>query len=1087
MKNLFFLSAVTLTAGMAFIGCTREPETVEEPAATHSIRFIASQLKTKTSMEINGGKAYFSWEDADTENVHIYENDSEATVEASLDETKTFMSFLATFPGAVSPSDAVYKAHLNSDITAQSPGTASYDGRADVLVADMINVTATRSSAVEIKFERGVAVNKMTLKGLGANESVTSVSLTSSRDIAGKYVKDEWTEKSRTIDITPSGVTSDDSGDAVIYFTCLPVTDADLSVNVTTGEGNSAKYYRKQFSKSISFTAGSVKSFGVTVEAYHAIDETGCFYVENISAKQSRFYIQKSGSAPDVTLEYSRDYGVTWQSYSVSSYPYISMGYKEKIYLRGHGNTAFATSNSKYIHFVSTSSEGDVKVGGDIMTLLDAENPPQTLPDFGFFGLFYSFNSVKDASALRLSADTVGISAYSNMFMACNRLVNAPEILATSVGKAAMAYMFGSCSAMTKGPSVIAPLTLPDEACANMFSGASALVEAPEIAAATIGQSTFSNMFYNCKALTKAPSILKATILPKLCYNNMFYRCSSLQTAPVMAEGSVAGESCCNQMFQECISLTGIPSLKYASAGKSAFRRMFYGCKKLTDLSAMTIDVPALGESSCSYMFNYCTELTKTPALSATSVGISSCEYMFSDCPKLTEFTGELKAEVMKGYCYSRMFLDCKELTTVPVIKAVTLDDNCFSYMFSGCTSLSSVPDLNAEKLASNCYTSMFSRCTGIVNPPAIGALKFAASSCSYMFNGCTSLRSIPIFRNDAVMASYCCQGMYAGCTGLVNLPDNALPSTSLASDCYYRMFESCKNINNAPSLPATVLPDECYLLMFDGCTSLLETPDFCGGTVGQSSYASMFRNCTSLTTVKPFVDTARSSTLSANYMFSGCTSLTDFPKIPASFLAAEDAVQNMFYNCTGLEDLSHHVMGCDTTVCHADRMFNGCTNLKYAPGLNGDKNSTYTYMFQGCTSLKDVAIYPMNNTYSEVNCTGMYYNCTSLTDLSGLTLGPVLVESAYREMFYGCKNIVNGPTLSAPELMKDCYRGMFRGCKSLQSITILATDISASYCLSEWMNSVSESGTFCCPASMRTEYPSGSSGIPSGWTVRGF
>ena len=47
----------------------------------------------------------------------------------------------------------------------------------------------------------------------------------------------------------------------------------------------------------------------------------------------------------------------------------------------------------------------------------------------------------------------------------------------------------------------------------------------------------------------------------------------------------------------------------------------------------------------------------------------------------------------------------------------------------------------------------------------------------------------------------------------------------------------------------------------------------------------------------------------------------------------------------------------------------------------------------------------------------------------------------------------------------------------------MLATDISASDCLKDWLKDVASSGTFTKAASM-TSLPSGSSGIPAGWTI---
>ena len=59
----------------------------------------------------------------------------------------------------------------------------------------------------------------------------------------------------------------------------------------------------------------------------------------------------------------------------------------------------------------------------------------------------------------------------------------------------------------------------------------------------------------------------------------------------------------------------------------------------------------------------------------------------------------------------------------------------------------------------------------------------------------------------------------------------------------------------------------------------------------------------------------------------------------------------------------------------------------------------------------------------------------------------------------------------------------MFYKCIKLNSITMLATDISASGCLSNWVNGVASTGTFVKAPSM-TSLTTGTSGIPSGWTV---
>ena len=59
----------------------------------------------------------------------------------------------------------------------------------------------------------------------------------------------------------------------------------------------------------------------------------------------------------------------------------------------------------------------------------------------------------------------------------------------------------------------------------------------------------------------------------------------------------------------------------------------------------------------------------------------------------------------------------------------------------------------------------------------------------------------------------------------------------------------------------------------------------------------------------------------------------------------------------------------------------------------------------------------------------------------------------------------------------------MFYGCNKLNYIKMLATDISSSDCLYNWVNGVSSTGTFVKHPDM-TSLPTGVDGIPEGWTV---
>jgi len=63
----------------------------------------------------------------------------------------------------------------------------------------------------------------------------------------------------------------------------------------------------------------------------------------------------------------------------------------------------------------------------------------------------------------------------------------------------------------------------------------------------------------------------------------------------------------------------------------------------------------------------------------------------------------------------------------------------------------------------------------------------------------------------------------------------------------------------------------------------------------------------------------------------------------------------------------------------------------------------------------------------------------------------------------------------------------MFMGCTNLNYIKCLATDVSASYCITNWVNGVSENGTFVkAPLKIwmaATEY-NNYSGRPANWII---
>jgi hypothetical protein len=207
-----------------------------------------------------------------------------------------------------------------------------------------------------------------------------------------------------------------------------------------------------------------------------------------------------------------------------------------------------------------------------------------------------------------------------------------------------------------------------------------------------------------------------------------------------------------------------------------------------------------------------------------------------------------LPATTLAPRCYSSMFYDCTNLTTVPELPATTLANSCYLSMFYGCKNLTTAPALPATTLADACYSSMFSGCSSLTTAPTLPATTLANSCYQGMFYSCKNLVTAPALP-ATTLASDCYNSMFDNCTSLTTVPE--LPATRLASGCYEEMFRGCTNLTTAPSLPATALQWNCYRNMFQGCTSLTQAPELPATTLTVDCYKYMFAYCSKLNYIK--------------------------------------------------------------------------------------------------------------------------------------------------------------------------------------------------------------------------------------------
>ena len=786
----------------------------------------------------------------------------------------------------------------------------------------------------------------------------------------------------------------------------------------------------------------------------------------------SSFGIVNNGSNnPDV--QYSLDGGETWTA--LAGGKMVTLAHKgDKALLRGDNPEGFSKDTKKYSSFTMT---GMIAASGSVMSLIDGVGETLVIPaNYCFYNLFVGCKSLTKAPELpattlaercydgmferctnlthapALPATTLADGCYMYMFSGCTSLKQAPELPAMTLAERCYLAMFASCKSLTQAPAL--PATTLAEYCYNrMFSGCESLTQAPELPATTLAENCYASMFSGCTSLTKAPE-LPAMTLAERCYLDMFASCKSLTQAPALPATTLANYCYC-EMFRGCTSLTQAPELPATTLAEGCYTSMFYGCTSLTqapELPATTLPAESNVESGCySNMFSGCTSLTQAPALPATTLADFCYSSMFRGCTSLSQIRVSFD-DWNDGLHTDRWVADVAPTGTFICPKALPLeygenripegwtvkyiedeanyltftaeeDGSSFGIVNNG----SNNPDVQYSLDGGETWTAL----------AAGDAITLAHKGDKALLRG-DNPEGFSKSRDQN--STFRMTGKVAASGSVMSLIDGVGISTGVPGNyCFYKLFQGCTSLTQAPELPATTLAYGCYAHMFSGCTSLTQAPELPATTLAEYCYDDMFY---------------------------GCTSLTQAPELPATTLA---------YDCYS-------------------RMFRGCTSLTEAPALPATTLADFCYesMFLGCTSLTEAPELPA--TALKVYCyANMFSGCTSLTQAPELP-ATTLVSACYQYMFSGCTSLTQAPELPAPELLANshakisCYFGMFSECTNLSEISVAFVKWKDSTDRWEdntyrWVENVAPTGTFICPKALPLEY--GVDRIPEGWTVK--
>lgn len=142
------------------------------------------------------------------------------------------------------------------------------------------------------------------------------------------------------------------------------------------------------------------------------------------------------------------------------------------------------------------------------------------------------------------------------------------------------------------------------------------------------------------------------------------------------------------------------------------------------------------------------------------------------------------------------------------------------------------------------------------------------------------------------------------------------------------------------------------------------------------------------------------------------------------------------------------------------------------------DRRAFYLIFYQATTILDGESLLLPVTELTQECYAGLFNGCSNL--LYGPALpATTLANNCYEGFFTACSNLIAAPELPATTLVSNCYKNLFLNCRNINYVKCLATTLAG---LGSWLNGVSSTGTFVKKAGVT--WPTGVSGIPSGWTV---
>lgn len=756
--------------------------------------------------------------------------------------------------------------------------------------------------------------------------------------------------------------------------------------------------------------------------------------------------------------------------------------------------------------------------------------PATTINGLTYSSMFQNCTSLVNAPSI--SATTFGASGTNNqhmrkMFAGCTSLTAAPSLPATSLQQRCYEGMFSGCTSLTTAPELQAT-NIPASAYTSMFEGCTSLVESPVLPATTVGTNGYTKMFSGCTSMNKITCLYSSSTAPTftnwvagVAATGVFYKAAGMNDWTTGVNGiptnwtvmNYIDPSSCYDVTSDIQSYTSTTYLdvydstaekwyklnnlnqyeEYGVYGEGKDITYYVGKHTFDNWHEWTwngsewVDdgVVVTGGSlpNVAFSVNYnaknfvpaTSSLTKEPGqLADTDVVISGAPFTY-DTDHIT-ITGNCKGRITGFQNYFNRTSGSGNSQLTIVTKALTRDNGNLCSLF---TNRNSGTDYNwmyrqyNDKLAFH-GSSNLSGVSCSSSEPNILLVRVNANGGVY-FKNCTTNQST--YKTGFKYG----KTNNAGATLFNGYYTDAL-SEEWHGDFYWVYMT--QNFLDTDQIQQVIDYNDGNILVYP--------VEYSAKTAPVTSVT--FTSTTEMYAYECPYEGLFGIIGNDWYLYSSTNGWVLQPPTNLPYLALIAKDDDFYFQFSN--DLQYSTNQGRTWINLP--MYE--TSPYFASGTTILLKSTNTpNEWEGIGRLGtgggafDVSGNPLSLSYGDnftggtirdYEFVGLFNFNNSLENASGMTLSSTTLGiDCYRLMFESCGSLVSAPTLPATTLVSGCYNQMFAYCYSLSAITCLATDISATNCTNNWVYGVSETGTFVKNPSM-SSWTTGTSGIPSGWTV---